>query len=276
MAKARVLLADNDKDYLETLRDILQRDGFQILPAINPTEAKSILDRGGVDLAVLDIRLLNDEDEKDLSGLLLAKYTAPHIPKIVLTRWPTWELVRDSLQHQLEDLPSAVEFVAKQEGAQALLTNIKKTLNLVTRFRETSDNLAQKISQWYNDARQQSKWYFTVSLIAAVIGMAVIFLSVYLAVNAKGSVAISSAIVGIIAEGVSLLFFRRVDAANGRMDVLHRELMELRWLDTLIAACEDLTSEERQESAKERVINSAAAMWLGSAHLNKQEMGVSK
>lgn len=263
MTKASVLLADNDVEYLETVRDVLQRDGFRVLPALNPTEAKSILERGGVDLAILDIRLLNDEDEKDLSGLQIARNVAPDVPKIILTRWPTWELVRDSLQQQLEGLPPAVEFVAKQEGAQALLTNIRKTLHLATRFREASDGLAQKISQWYDDARQQSRWYFWLSLIAAVIGIAVIFTSIYLALNARGSVAVSSAIVGIIAEGVSFLFFRRVDAANGRMDVLHRELMQLRWLDTLIAACEDLTSEERQESAKERVINSAAYLWLG-------------
>lgn len=268
MAKANVLLADNDVEYLETVRDLLLRDGFRVLPALNPGEAKSILERGDVDLAVLDIRLLNDEDEKDLSGLQIARNMAPDIPKIILTRWPTWELVRESLQQQLEGLPRAVEFVAKQEGAQALLTNIRKTLHLVTRFRETSDNLADKITEWHDDARQQSRWYFRASLSAAITGMLVIFLSVYLALNAKSSVAISSAIVGIIAEGVSLLFFRRVDAANERMDVLHRELMQLRWLDTLIAACEDLTSEERQERAKEKVINSAANLWLGPDHVN--------
>jgi CheY-like chemotaxis protein len=262
MAKASVLLADNDVEYLETLRDILQKDGFRVLPALSPSEAKSILERGGVDLAILDIRLLNDEDEKDLSGLQIAKNVAPHIPKVLLTRWPTWELVRDSLGQQLEGLPPAVEFVAKQEGAQALLANIKKTLHLVTRFREASDNLAHKITQGHDDARQQARWNFWFSLLAAVIGMVVIFMGVYLALNKELSFAIPSAIVGIIIEGVSMLFFRRVDAANARMDMLHRELMELRWLDTLLAACEDLTSEERQESAKERVINSAAGLWL--------------
>ena len=89
-----------------------------------------IVEVGNVDLAILDIRLENDDDEKDLSGLLLVKEMAHSVPKIILTGFPSYETVRDALQPSLEGLPVAVNFVAKQEGAEAMLRAVRVALML--------------------------------------------------------------------------------------------------------------------------------------------------
>jgi hypothetical protein len=76
-------------------------------------------------VAVVDIRLVDDTDEKDVSGLTLAKETDPSIPKIILTGFPTYDAVREALGPSLNGLPLAVGFVAKNEGLYKLLAAIQ-------------------------------------------------------------------------------------------------------------------------------------------------------
>ena len=128
MMQPIILFADNDPDFLKTRSEFLEQAGYQVIPATQPAEAKRVIEQGQVDLAVLDLRLINDDDEKDLSGLNVAKESQPSIPKIVLTRFPTGKAVRKILGSTLNNLPPAVDFIAKQEGPQALLTAIRKAL----------------------------------------------------------------------------------------------------------------------------------------------------
>lgn len=141
MAKATILFADNDQDFLETRATFLREEGFEVITVTDPTQARRELEKGGFDLAILDIRLLNDDDEHDLSGLKLAKEVANQVPAIVtskfleqwipaimLTQYATYENVREALTSQIGGLPPAVDFVAKTEGQEALLEAIKKAL----------------------------------------------------------------------------------------------------------------------------------------------------
>lgn len=57
MTKTIILFADNDRDFRETRTAFLEREGYKVLPAANPTEARRSLEQDGVDLAILDIRL---------------------------------------------------------------------------------------------------------------------------------------------------------------------------------------------------------------------------
>ena len=70
-----------------------------------------------VDLAILDIRLRDDDDEKDTSGLKVAREAKSLIPKIVLTGYPTPELAREALTAVYGE-PLAVGFVGKAEGPE--------------------------------------------------------------------------------------------------------------------------------------------------------------
>lgn len=124
MPKATILFADNDPDFLRTRSEFLEQEGYLVVPAADPTEARRKLEVGGIDLAILDIRLVDDDDEKDVSGLTLAKEVARTVPKIILTGFPSYEYVREALRPQLDGLPAAVGFVAKQEGTEALLDAI--------------------------------------------------------------------------------------------------------------------------------------------------------
>ncbi len=151
MPKPIILFADNDPDFLKTRAEFLRQEGYHVIEAAKPTEARQHLEAGGIDLAILDIRLENDDNERDVSGLMLAKETAEKIPTIVisgfmermvptiiLTGFPTYENVREALAPKVGGLPAAVDFVAKQEGPEALLAAIRRALSAPARKRAES------------------------------------------------------------------------------------------------------------------------------------------
>lgn len=129
MPKATILFADNDPDFLQTRSEFLEQEGYRVIRVAGPTEARRQLEAGGIDLAVLDIRLERDDDEHDTSGLTLAKEVARTVPKIILTGFPGYDYVREALRPQQDGLSVAVDFVAKKEGPEALLRAIRKALS---------------------------------------------------------------------------------------------------------------------------------------------------
>ena len=135
-SKATILFADNDPDLLATSRESLEKAGYTVITANNPIEARRKLEIGGIDLAILDIRLEKDNDERDLSGLMLAKRIARSTPKIIVTNFPSYGYVREALRPQLDGLPVAVDILARDEGFAALLTTVEDILKTVSEQRE--------------------------------------------------------------------------------------------------------------------------------------------
>lgn len=121
----RILLADNNIPFLNTCKALLEQAGFDVLKAASLDDARHLLATRHIHLAILDIRLVDDNDEHDLSGLLLAKDPSYHaIPKIILTNYPTYQAVRDALSVEMTGLAPAVGFVGKTEGTETLIAAI--------------------------------------------------------------------------------------------------------------------------------------------------------
>lgn len=115
VADFQLLLADDDPIFLRTCRNKLEEAGFTVLSASNPDEAIAILQTERVHLAILDLRMERDEDEKDKSGLLVAKQTSRLIPKIILTKFPAYQDVVEALKQDLQNHQAAVEFLDKRD-----------------------------------------------------------------------------------------------------------------------------------------------------------------
>jgi len=120
----KILVVDNDADYLGSLTDYLETIGYEVYRAETIERARQMLEYVWVHVVIIDIRLRDDRDPKDTSGLLLAKDPAYHsVPKIMLTRYPTIAAVREALSHALKGLPPAVDFIDKRDpNPQVLLT----------------------------------------------------------------------------------------------------------------------------------------------------------
>ena len=134
---AIILFADNDMNFLKIRREFLENEGHIIISASTPTEAWKQLKQDQIDLAILDIRLIDDDDEKDISGLNLARErTFRSIPKIMLTGFPSVHAVREAMGPELDGLPAAVDFVAKQDGPKVLADAVRQ----IRRIEAVRDN----------------------------------------------------------------------------------------------------------------------------------------
>lgn len=129
MNKFRILLGDNDPNFLELTAEYLEDLGYDIVTATSPEEAEAIMQHQRLHLAVLDLRLRNDNDDKDRSGLWLAISVARILPKIILTKFPVHEDVREALKPDSHQLPPAVDFVDKRRGFKELAGAISEVLD---------------------------------------------------------------------------------------------------------------------------------------------------
>jgi DNA-binding response OmpR family regulator len=126
MSVKRILLADNNVDFLDALAESLERSGYEVLKASNPDSARRILDGEWVHLAILDNRLTDDLDPNDFSGIALAKDSNKAVPKIILTAYQTWQAVREAMGTMEEETPPAIYFVSKQEELDLLPQYIQR------------------------------------------------------------------------------------------------------------------------------------------------------
>jgi DNA-binding response OmpR family regulator len=119
MTELYILLADNNPDFVTLVTEFLESRGYRVIPAGSADEARQLLLTRRVHLALLDLRLTDNEDENDRSGLTLAKEVALAIPKLIMTQWPTYSAVREALRNETP-LPAAVDFLFKEEGLKRL------------------------------------------------------------------------------------------------------------------------------------------------------------
>ncbi len=160
-ARGRILFADNDAVFRSTRAEYLQ-DDYEVLEAGSVQEARQHLHDSHVHLAILDIRLTNDDDDHDLSGLLLAKDAAYRaVPKIMLTGHPSVDTLREALRDVRTGIPSAVDYLDKKEGAEALVQTVAASFANHVRL-----NLALSISI---DERQPLSLLSLVTLITPVL-----------------------------------------------------------------------------------------------------------
>jgi len=127
----RVLFADNNQDFANIRAAFLERAGFQVIKAYSAISAIEILQKRWVHVAILDMRLENDDDPDDTSGLKLAKDIAfRHIPKIILTAYPTYEYVREVMGPSTKGLPPAIDFISKEEPVQAMINAVERAFSV--------------------------------------------------------------------------------------------------------------------------------------------------
>lgn len=75
MATRNVLFVDNDERSLKTRKEFLEEKGYRVLTATNHQDAKQVLAQERIDLAIIDIRIEDDNDCNDTSGIMLASST---------------------------------------------------------------------------------------------------------------------------------------------------------------------------------------------------------
>lgn len=128
MNKATVLLVDDDKDYRDSLRQFLELEDYAVQEASSLEEAEEKLAAGNVDVALVDLRLTDNVNDRDFSGLRVAKWAADKEAScIIITSYPTVEVTRFALRSRGAE-PRAEDLVPKKDGPQAILDAIEVVL----------------------------------------------------------------------------------------------------------------------------------------------------
>lgn len=125
---ARVLLVDNSADYRHSLLGLLGLEDYEVEEAGSVTEGKEKLLAGDFDLALVDLRLTDDEDDYDFSGLEVTRLAGElGIPCVVITAFPSVQATRLALQSR-EKEALAVDLIPKRDSPQSILDTIKLVL----------------------------------------------------------------------------------------------------------------------------------------------------
>ncbi len=129
--KQRILVVDNDAGVRKTIREVLETKGLEVYVAQGSGQAllqtsRQMLSESRCHLALLDLRLLNDNDQADWSGFELASEIAqkyPWVKTIFLTGYGSFELARKALADGI-----AVDVARKESGISELVKIIDQVL----------------------------------------------------------------------------------------------------------------------------------------------------
>ena len=128
MLSPRVLIVDNDPRTRESLDALISHWGY--IPVIAEGEGEALIEDAKAkakahrcQVAIVDIRLLDDSDVKDKSGLDLVRQLKPAISSIVTSAFGNVDVVSESLEEK-----GASAFVAKESGPKVLKDKLEKVI----------------------------------------------------------------------------------------------------------------------------------------------------
>jgi ActR/RegA family two-component response regulator len=128
MPKARLLIVDNDTEFLKLKAEQLTGAGYAVVTATGEDGAIEVLARDHVDIAIVDLHLIDERDRKDWSGIQLAKNVCRDVPTIILTGYPRTDPVVEAFRATLQGQAAVMDFINKRDGIEALLDCLDQQL----------------------------------------------------------------------------------------------------------------------------------------------------
>jgi len=126
MANNDILLVDDDPDIRDSLRIVLEKEGYRVRTASNGTQAMEELEKQRPDLMILDIMMATDTEGFDLAFELREKPEFEGMPIVLLTSFldKVREEGPDQFQHILGEEWPAKWLFEKPVDTKRLLEKI--------------------------------------------------------------------------------------------------------------------------------------------------------
>jgi len=135
--RARILVVDDDETIRNTVKAILEDEGYTVDLAATGNDAILKTEQESYNLALLDIRL---PDMEGVELLKLMKQTVPRTRKIMVTGYPSMQNAIAALNKQAD------AYLVKPVNVEKLLSTVKEQLQLQKSEREfTEDRVAEFI-----------------------------------------------------------------------------------------------------------------------------------
>jgi two-component system, OmpR family, alkaline phosphatase synthesis response regulator PhoP len=125
-----ILLIDDDKDMVDTLRIILEAEGYAVRSAYDGKSGRAEIERVKPDLIVLDVMMSTDTEGFDLAYKLKINRNFRDIPILMLTSFPKQmaKVGPEKFQHVMGEEWPVTEFMEKPVRPEDLLSVIKAIL----------------------------------------------------------------------------------------------------------------------------------------------------
>ncbi|HPC47243.1 MAG TPA: response regulator [Deltaproteobacteria bacterium] len=125
--RKKILIIDDDRDYADALRIVLENNGYDVRHALNVTEGRSSIQADAPDLIILDVMMEKHTDGFDLCADLKNDDACRMIPIIMVTAVTEKTGFKFSPETDGEYLP-ADDYVSKPVAVTELLARVNRLL----------------------------------------------------------------------------------------------------------------------------------------------------
>jgi CheY-like chemotaxis protein len=128
MSKAKILLVDDDPDFILAIQAILENDDYEVVSAMNREEGMEKLKSEKPDLAVLDVMMERPNDGFEMSRQIREDESLKSIPLIMLTSIDGLTGINFKAAMKNDDWLPVDSYLEKPVEPEAILTEIKNLL----------------------------------------------------------------------------------------------------------------------------------------------------
>lgn len=260
----RVLVADDDKNFLPLIERILKDAGYDVLTARNPAAARQSFRDHRIDVALIDYRL-SDSKEGDESGLDVARTADPLVPKIIMSNKAQRTEIMRAIRTSPDGHPIAVAFLSKDD-----IDHDNPTV-----FNAIDDALKTR-RLWTRQAREaispELHWTFRsalfVSRLEAVLHVLMNAVFAVLMVWATatlhaGALHMALFIGGLVsAEIANVVLAHKMEPSRRRADLYHEQLLQSARFEQLLRACDVISATAEADRTKADIIQFTTREWL--------------
>ncbi|HYJ86198.1 MAG TPA: TIR domain-containing protein [Pyrinomonadaceae bacterium] len=192
MPRPKILLVDDDEDFLKIAQEFLELNGYDVKPTTDLAEGRRLLEENAIAVAFIDINF-NLGDHHDKRGLELAIDTisTSAIPKVILTVHRDFKYARESLMPRLGKEGAALEFLYKGDGMPQMVATIERIVRRAKVFLSYSSPDRPTVKKFYQqlqmsgllpwmdcmDIEPGEDWSMAVRSAIRTADFAVVFLS---------------------------------------------------------------------------------------------------
>ncbi|HOS98618.1 MAG TPA: response regulator [Deltaproteobacteria bacterium] len=127
-AKKKILIIDDDRDYGEALKIVLENNGYQVRHALNVKDGRSAIEGDPPDLIILDVMMEKHTDGFDLCADLKNDEACRLIPIIMVTA--VTEKTGFKFSPATDgDYLQADDYISKPVPVTELLARVNRLLN---------------------------------------------------------------------------------------------------------------------------------------------------
>ncbi len=126
--RKKILIIDDDRDYGDALRIVLENDGYEVKHALNIKDGRRFIDEDLPDLIILDVMMEKHTDGFDLCSNLKNDQACMLIPILMVTAVTEKTGFKFSPETDGEYL-QADDYVSKPVPVAELLSRVNKLIN---------------------------------------------------------------------------------------------------------------------------------------------------